>query len=96
MLLDAKKSKKLLNSEEIREKVIKSRKSQKLPLKGVASSNIRRQLKRLKDLFLIEKHQNEYRVTEFEDLNIIFEKKIKEIYLKSILERVHEYFNALK
>ncbi|MEK6974301.1 MAG: hypothetical protein AABW41_03655 [Nanoarchaeota archaeon] len=96
VLLDAKKSKKLLNSEEIREKVIKSRKSQKLPLKGVASSNIRRQLKRLKDLFLIEKHQNEYRVTEFEDLNIIFEKKIKEIYLKSILERVHEYFNALK
>jgi hypothetical protein len=96
VLLDAKKSKKTMSSEEIKDRVIKLRKSQKLALKGVASSNIRRQLKRLKDLFLIEKIQNDYRITEFEDLNIIFEKKIKEIYLKSILERVSEYFNASK
>jgi hypothetical protein len=96
VLLEAKKSKKTMSSEEIKDRVIKLRKSQKLALKGVASSNIRRQLKRLKDLFLIEKIQNDYRITEFEDLNIIFEKKIKEIYLKSILERVSEYFNASK
>ncbi|MBI2670502.1 hypothetical protein HYX18_00780 [Candidatus Woesearchaeota archaeon] len=95
-LLDAKKSRKLLNSEEVRGKVIKLRKIQKLPLKGIASSNVRRQLKRLRDLFLIEKLQNNYRITEFEELNLIFEKKIKDIYLKSILERVHEYFNAVK
>ena len=96
VLLDAKKSKKTMSSEEIKDRVIKLRKSQKLALKGVASSNVRRQLKRLKDLFLIEKIQNDYRITEFEDLNIIFEKKIKEVYLKSILERVSEYFNAAK
>lgn len=96
VLLESKKSRKTLNSEEIREKVIKSRKMQKLPLKGIAASNIRRQLKRLRDLSLVEKIQNDYRITEFEDLNVIFEKKIKDIYLKSILERVSEYVNALK
>ena len=74
VLLDAKKARKSMNSEEIKDKVIKLRKSQKLPLKGVASSNVRRQLKRLRDIFLIEKIQNDYRITEFEDLNVIFEK----------------------
>lgn len=96
VLLNAKKSKKLMGSEDIRDKVIKLRKVAKLPLKGIASSNVRRQLKRLRDLFLVEKVKNDYRITEFEDLNIIFEKKIKDFYLKSILERVNEYFNVIK
>ena len=96
VLLDAKKSRKAMNSEEVRERVIKLRKSQKLTLKGVASSNVRRQLKRLRDIFLVEKIQNEYRIIEFEELHILFEKRIKEVYLKSILERVSEYFNSLK
>lgn len=96
VLLEAKKSKKAISSEEIRDRVIKLRKSSKLPLKGIASSNVRRQLKRLRDIFLVEKMQNDYRITEFEDLNTIFEKKIKDFYLKSILERVNDYFNALK
>ena len=96
VLLEAKKSKKAISSEEVRDRVIKLRKSSKLPLKGIASSNVRRQLKRLRDLFLVEKVQNDYRITEFEDLSVIFEKKIKDFYLKSILERVTDYFNALK
>lgn len=96
VLLDAKKSKKAMNSEEVRERVIKLRKYQKLALKGIASSNVRRQLKRLRDIFLVEKIQNDYRITEFEELNVLFEKRIKEVYLKSILERVSEYFNSLK
>ena len=51
-------SKVVLSSEGIRSSVIESRKKENLPLKGVAGSNIRRQLKRLKDMFLIENVNN--------------------------------------
>jgi hypothetical protein len=96
VLLKAKKQKKLLASEEIEKRVINSRKKQKLALHGIASSNIRRQIKRLRNLFLVEKVKNQYRIAEFEDLNIIFEEKIEKFYLKSIVDRVKEYFEGLK
>ena len=92
VLLKAKKEKKSLTSDEIEKLVIEARKKHKLPMLGIASSNIRRQLKRLKDLFLIENIANKYRVTEFEDLIIIFEEKIEKYYLKSIIDRVKDYF----
>jgi len=95
-LLKAKKQKKLLTSEDIEKEVIDSRKKQKLALHGIASSNIRRQIKRLRDLFLVEKVKNSYRIDEFEDLNVIFEEKIERFYLKSIVDRVKEYFNSVK
>ena len=95
-LLKAKKQKKLLTSEEIEKEVIDSRKKQKLALHGIASSNIRRQIKRLRDLFLVEKVKNSYRIDEFEDLNVIFEEKIERFYLKSIVDRVKEYFESFK
>ena len=85
-----------LDSEQIKEEVIKSRKKQKLQLKGIASSNIRRQLRRLRGLFLVEKVKNNYRITEFETLINTFEERIEQFYLKSILERVKEYFKAIK
>ena len=53
VLLTLINSKFLLNSKQIEESVINIRKSYNLELKGIASSNIRRQIKRLKDLFLI-------------------------------------------
>lgn len=96
VLLNHKKRKKLLSSEDIASLVIKERKKQKLPMKGIAASNIRRQLKRLKDLHLIENTKNKYRISEFEDLDIIFEKKIKNFYLTNIIDRVEEYFKAIK
>ena len=89
-------SKQPLSSKEVEDQVIELRKKHKLPLKGIASSNLRRQLKRLKDLFLIESLQNSYRITENESLEVIFEEKIKQYYLNSILERVKEYFVAVK
>ncbi|MFH0868391.1 MAG: hypothetical protein V1831_03685 [Candidatus Woesearchaeota archaeon] len=95
VLIKAKKQKKLLSSEEIEKEVINSRKKQNLALNGIASSNIRRQLKRLRDLFLVEKVKNQYRITEFEELNIIFEEKIEKFYLKSIVDRVKEYFGSV-
>ena len=96
VLLKAKKQKKLLSSEEIEKKVIDSRKKQKLALHGIASSNIRRQIKRLRDLFLVEKVKNSYRINEFEELSVIFEEKIEKFYLKSIVDRVNEYFQSVK
>ena len=96
VLIIAQKSKILLDSRDVEEKVIALRKKERLPLKGIASSNIRRQLRRLKDLFLIENIKNKYRISEFENLNVIFEKKIEKYYLATILERVREYFDAVK
>jgi len=96
VLIKAKKQKKLLASEEIEKQVINARKKQKLPLHGIASSNIRRQIKRLRDLFIVEKVKNNYRINEFEDLEVIFEEKIEKFYLSSIVDRVKDYFKALK
>ena len=96
VLLEAKRDKKKLDSEEVKDIVVNFRKKNGLALKGIASSNIRRQLKRLRDLFLVEKIKNSYSIAEFDELNSIFEKKIEEFYLKSILERVREYFDIVK
>ena len=95
VLLDTKKSKKLLSSKIIEEKVIKLRKDNKLPLLGIASSNIRRQLKRMRDLFLIEKIKNNYRITEFSSLEEIFNEKYEKFLLNPVLERVKEYITVV-
>jgi len=89
-------SKESLTSEKINEMVIEARKKENLPLKGIAGSNIRRQLKRLKDLFLIENVKNEYRINENESLINIFEEKIERFYIKSIIERIKEYLKLVK
>lgn len=93
VLLDSKAE---VSSEKVTEEVTKLRKEAKLPLVGIAPSNIRRQLKRLRDLYLAEKVNNNYRITEFEELSQIFEQKIERFFLPSIVERVKEYFAALK
>ena len=62
---------------------------------GIASSNIRRQLKRLKDLLLVEKRLNAYRIIEFSNLNEIFEDRIEKILLQSINSRVKEYLKKI-
>ena len=79
------------------EEHLKARRQElKLPLHGIAASNIRRQLKRLKDIFLIDKLAGNYRIAEGEDVDYLFEEKIKKYYLNSILSRVKEYAVALK
>ena len=90
------KAKKELESKEIEELVKKERKEHNLPMLGIAGSNIRRQLKRLKDLFLIESIANKYKITENATLKEIFEEKIEKFYLESIKSRVKEYFMAIK
>ncbi len=86
---------KQLDSKKIEKLVIRSRKENKLPLIGIASSNIRRQLKRLRDIFIIEKIQNNYRITEKAQLSEIFDEKIRRFYVESILDRVREYYDAV-
>ena len=89
-------NRKELDSKEIEKLVIENRKKHSLELIGIAPSNIRRQLKRLRSLFLIENNANMYRITENAPLNEIFEEKIRKFYLDSIVNRVKEYFDAVK
>lgn len=89
------KSKKELSSEEIEKLVIEQRKKNKLPLLGIASSNIRRQLKRLRDLFIAEKIANNYRINENANLSEIFEEKIEKFLLPSIISRIKEYVKKI-
>ena len=88
----AKKSKKELSAVEIKEELLELRKQHGLSMNGTADSNIRRQLKRLRDIFLVEKVRNSYRITEFMSLEQIFEEKIKKIILDAVLSRNEEYF----
>ena len=84
-------SKKEISAEEIEKLVIEQRKEHNLPLLGIAPSNIRRQLKRLKDLFLVESIKNNYRITENSTLTELFEEKIEKFLLSSITQRVKDY-----
>lgn len=89
-------NKKEMTAEEIIEKAIELRKAANLAMTGIAPSNIRRQIKRLKDSYLLEKSNEGYRLTENESLITIFEHKIQKFVLPSIIERIKEYLNALK
>ncbi len=95
VLLKAKKDRYEISSEKIRERVIELRKHQGLSQVGVASSNIRRQIKRLRDLFLVEKVKNSYRISEFSNLSDTYEDKIKQFLLPPILKRVKDYFDEI-
>lgn len=91
----ASKDNKNLSSENVKKMVIEYREAQKLPLLGIASSNIRRQLLRLRNLMLVEKINNNYRITEFNNLHENFEEKIEKFLLPSIITRVKEYLKEV-
>ncbi len=95
-MIDTSSKKKMIASEEVQKIVIASRKKNKLNVNGVAASNIRRQMKRLKDLQLIEKIKNEYRITEFESLENIFDDRIQKFHIPQITSRVKEYCRIIK
>lgn len=89
------KSKVPLTAKEVEHSVIASRKEHSLPLSGIASSNVRRQLKRLKSLFFVERVANSYRISENASLHQIFEERIEQFHLKLITDRVKEYLKKL-
>ncbi len=88
-----------LSSKEIEEKTIAFRQKNNLQLKGIASSNIRRQLSRLRDIFLVQKVETSYKIGDkFRELNTtteLFTENIEKFYLKSIVERVKEYLQEV-
>jgi len=96
VLLNSRNKKEELSLEKIKEKAIDERKRANLDEKGLADSNVRRQLKRLRDLLIVEKNENNYRLSEFESLSKIFDEKIKNFYLPSIVSRIKEYLDALE
>ena len=96
VLLESSKERKELALEEIKEKAISLRKQNNLELKGVADSNIRRQLKRLRDIMLVEKNANNYKIAEFESLKNIFNEKIEKFLLQQIIERLKEYLHEVE
>lgn len=84
-----------ISSEQVIKGVISNREKHGEKLIGVAPSNIRRQIKRLRDLFLIEKMGSSYRITENAKLLEIFEDKIQNYFIRSIVDRVKEYLHFL-
>jgi DNA-binding transcriptional ArsR family regulator len=96
VLIDHREDKKKLDSFQVKDLVEKSRKKNNLELKGVAESNIRRQLKRLRDLMIIEKNSNLYYISEFEPLERIFEDKIEKFLVEPSVERIKEYLKELE
>ncbi len=92
----AKKDKKELSIIEIKDELLEIRRNGGLSLNGTADSNIRRQIKRLRGVFLVEKIKNKYRILEFMSLSDIFEQKIKKIILDAILKRSEEYLKYYK
>ena len=95
VLVDANKTKEKLSSEDIRKKAEELRKKYSLETKGLAESNIRRQLKRLRDAMLIEKSENKYYLSEHESLSNIFESSIEKFIIPQTVERIKEYLIEL-
>ena len=89
------KEKKDMTSEQVKKKVVELRKKSNLELRGIASSNVRRQLLRLRSVFIVEKVANNYRITENEPLSYIFEEKIEKFLIPSLISRTKDYFKAV-
>ena len=95
ILEDARKNKEWLSSFSIKDKVEALRKENSLEAKGLAESNIRRQLKRLRDAMLVDKKENQYRISEFSSLSEIFESKIEKFLIPQTIGRIKEYLDKL-
>ena len=96
VLIEANKDKIKLSREDIKIKTEKLRKQYSLETKGLTESNIRRQLKRLRDAMLIEKHDNKYYLIEHNSLKEIFENRIERFIIPQIIERIKEYLEELE
>ena len=96
VLNEESKNKVKLDSSQIIEKVETLRKQNNLELKGLAESNIRRQLKRLRDMMIVEKQNNLYSLSEFESLHSIFNDKIEKFLIAPSVERIKDYLAELE
>jgi len=85
LFLESKKTKQVLTSKEIEEKVRNVRSE------GTASSNVRRQILRLEHIGLVEKNQGGYRIKEFSDISYILEEHVRQFLVEPTLKRISEY-----
>ncbi len=88
---ETRKTKREVSSFEIIDRIKQIRREHSLEAKGIAESNVRRQLKRLRDLMIVDKKNNLYRMSEFEPLSTIFENKIENFIIPQTISRVKEY-----
>ena len=95
VLDEARKQKTMLSSFEIRDRVEEIRKQNSLEVKGLAESNIRRHLKRVRDAMIAEKLENKYRLSEFLPVSEIFSSRIEKFFVPQIIERTKEYLAKL-
>ena len=86
-LLLAKKEKKILDVPDFLEKLNGKQ--------GASAPNIRRQLRRLKELKVIEKLPEGYRITEFGQIRPVINSYIAEFLVQPTLDRVKEYADKL-
>ena len=96
VLVEANKTKERLSSDEINLRASELRKKYSLGEKGLAESNIRRQLKRLRDFMIIDKTENKYFLIEHATIKEIFEKNIEKFVIPPIIERVKEYLEEIE
>ncbi len=96
VLDDVRKEKREITSFEVVDLVTHKRKEHSLEVKGIAESNIRRQLKRLRDLMLVDKKNNLYNISEFASLHELFEQKIEQFLIPQTIGRIKEYLCALE
>jgi len=96
VLIESRYENKRLSSEEIILRTNKIRKKYNLDAKGLTESNVRRQLKRLRDAMLVDKQNNFYSLHENESLRNIFEKNIEKFLVPQIVNRVKEYLEELE
>ena len=92
VLIDANKNKENLSSSEIGVRTEELRQKYSLETKGLAESNIRRQLKRLRDNMLIEKSNNEKTHSENYSYN---KNSIEKFIIPQTIERIKEYLSEL-
>ena len=85
-LLQARKEKVLISIPQLIEK---------LPAKGKSAPNVRRQLRRLRELKLVEKQADNYRITEFGSLHPIINDYIIQFLVNPSIDRVKEYAKKL-
>jgi len=95
VLINGQKNNEKISSDEIGKRAEALRKQYSLETKGLAESNIRRQLKRLRDAMLIEKANNEYYLSENRNLSEIFENSIEKFVIPQTIERIKEYLIEL-
>jgi hypothetical protein len=95
VLDESRKKKEWISSFDVRDRVEVFRKQNSIEAKGMAESNIRRQLKRLRDAMLVDKEGNKYRLSEFSPISETFSLKIEKFLIPQIIERIKDYLSKL-